>query len=304
MVAALALIGLGAFVLTHFKLDVLPIEAFGVGLGTALGTLEIYQLFRPIDFLVVIFLFLIGSVELARRPTLYYLLVLHVRSIKVSRIAFGLFLLLSLAIRSAGPCEHYDTGLYGANTVRWFTTYSIVPGLANLHGRFGFNSSLFLLVAAFNKVLGSLSYRILDGIFIAILAVLIVAAIDRLLRNASRPEDLYLLILTIPVVYWVERAELVGTNTDLPSTICCLLAVYFVFATVSSKAKGKASLRLFSACVLFSAAVVLKLSTIVLAALGFVICISVFLSVPETRAKRRHWIIATMVGSVPIPVEK
>jgi hypothetical protein len=37
--------------------------------------------------------------------------------------------------------SHYDTGLYHAQMVKWNTHFGVVPGLANLQGRFGFNSA-------------------------------------------------------------------------------------------------------------------------------------------------------------------
>ena len=33
----------------------------------------------------------------------------------------------------------YDTGLYHIQTIKWFNEYSLIPGLANLNDRFGFN---------------------------------------------------------------------------------------------------------------------------------------------------------------------
>src|ERR1700719_4644370 len=86
-VCALVLIGLGAISLTWLKLEVLPIEAFGVGLGISVATLEIYQLFRPVDLFVVLFLFLAGALEIARRTAMFHLFMLDIRSIGPSGIA-------------------------------------------------------------------------------------------------------------------------------------------------------------------------------------------------------------------------
>ena len=41
----------------------------------------------------------------------------------------------------------YDSGLYHIQSIKWIEEYAAVPGLANLHGRFGFNSNLFTLFA-------------------------------------------------------------------------------------------------------------------------------------------------------------
>jgi hypothetical protein len=297
-VCALVLIGLGSISLTWLKLEVLPIEAFGVGLGISVATLEIYQLFRPVDLFVVLFLFLAGALEMARRTAMFHLLMLHIRSLGPFGVACYLAMILSMATRSAGPCLHYDTGLYGASTVNWFITYPIVPGLANLHGRLGFNSSLFLWTAALYKGgLGTLSYRIVGGMVVGVAAAVILAAIGRLLRGNLILTDVFLLILTIPLFSWIERDELVGTNTDLPSTICCLLGAYFVFQALSGVfvPHNIMRLRMVSACVLFSLAIVFKISTVIFAASSFVICLVILLSMSDSVVERRQSIFASLV---------
>jgi hypothetical protein len=44
----------------------------------------------------------------------------------------------------------YDEGLYYAQFIKWMQSYKVVPGLANLHTRFGFNSQWHVLSAIFN----------------------------------------------------------------------------------------------------------------------------------------------------------
>ena len=63
-------------------------------------------------------------------------------------------ILLVIAVRCSGAAVHFDTGFYGATAVRWFVTYPLVPGLANLVGQLGFNSNVFLCVAVMNKDCG------------------------------------------------------------------------------------------------------------------------------------------------------
>lgn len=57
---------------------------------------------------------------------------------------------LWLASRALLPPVSSDSGLYYITTIRWANEYPIVPGLSNLHGRFGFNQSLFLWIASLN----------------------------------------------------------------------------------------------------------------------------------------------------------
>lgn len=48
------------------------------------------------------------------------------------------------------PPQIYDSGLYHFASLRWINEYAIVPGLSNLHVRFGFNQSIFLYAASLN----------------------------------------------------------------------------------------------------------------------------------------------------------
>lgn len=57
------------------------------------------------------------------------------------------FILIAFTV-SLGPPRPYDTGLYHLQTIKWIEEYAVVPGLANLHGRFGFNPNIFTFLAA------------------------------------------------------------------------------------------------------------------------------------------------------------
>jgi len=56
------------------------------------------------------------------------------------------FIAIALLIAIGTP-NNYDTGLYHLQSIKWIETYPAVPGLANLHGRFGFNPNIFTLFA-------------------------------------------------------------------------------------------------------------------------------------------------------------
>lgn len=56
------------------------------------------------------------------------------------------FIIIALLIAIGAP-NNYDTGLYHLQSIKWIETYPAVPGLANLHGRFGFNPNIFTLFA-------------------------------------------------------------------------------------------------------------------------------------------------------------
>lgn len=53
-------------------------------------------------------------------------------------------------LRAMGVPNNYDSGLYHFQTIRWLNEYPLVPGLANLQGRFAFNQSHFNFLALLN----------------------------------------------------------------------------------------------------------------------------------------------------------
>lgn len=61
-----------------------------------------------------------------------------------------LVLVLVWAYFSSRGYIHYDSDLYHAQSIRWLEEYGVVPGLANLHERFAYNSASFALNALYS----------------------------------------------------------------------------------------------------------------------------------------------------------
>ena len=52
-----------------------------------------------------------------------------------------------ILVMNAGPTIMDDTDSYHIQMIKWARDYGSVPGIANLHLRYGFNSSWFISVA-------------------------------------------------------------------------------------------------------------------------------------------------------------
>lgn len=63
-------------------------------------------------------------------------------------VPFLIFVLFSI-----GKMTVYDANLYYLDTIRWINEYAVVPGLANLHGRLGFNQFYFYFPAMLEAIL-------------------------------------------------------------------------------------------------------------------------------------------------------
>src|SRR6266851_339991 len=170
LACAAVCIGIGALLLRGFRYFFSPLDALWTGLALITAILQLYHFFRPIDLLAV---YLLVGMALTGWIWSRTSLLQQWRERKKPRLAAALLLIAAAAIiafRCAALGEHYDTGLYGAQAVRWFITYPLVPGLGNLIGQLGFNSSVFLWFAALEQgPWCGLAHHLFDGFIIAAL---------------------------------------------------------------------------------------------------------------------------------------
>lgn len=68
----------------------------------------------------------------------------------VKRKLVVLVLVLLWAYFSSRGYIHYDSDLYHAQSIRWLEEFGVVPGLANIHERFAYNSASFALNALYS----------------------------------------------------------------------------------------------------------------------------------------------------------
>src|SRR5713226_1902672 len=275
VVVAIALIGLGSLLLSRFTKNFFPTDAFWMGLAVSLALLEIWSFVLPVTAYITLFLFCAGILGLAlNRPSLltsWRAAWQHSRWLLLLGIAFTLL----LALRSCGSCEYYDTGLYGAPAVRWIQTYPAVPGLANLHGRLGFNSSVFLCIAALGQGgWKDLGFHLFTGFLLSAFWATLLPACARCVRGtAASPVDWFQCILTVPAFFWTTRARIVGTQTDEPAAIVALMAAGILFEDLCQNHRedrpNPQPSRLVLAATLFSLAVAFKESTAVFALLAW-----------------------------------
>jgi hypothetical protein len=227
LLCAAVCIGIGFLLLRGLRFTSSITEALWTGLALITAILQLYHFFRPID-IVAVFLLLGLSLAgwfwnyAARIPDASAGNASQANSSTVSRFQPSTFnfqllnvLLLFIAaaiiaFRCAALGEHYDTGLYGAQAVRWFTTYPLVPGLANLIGQLGFNSSVFLCIAALDHgPWRDLAHHLFVGFLIAAFFVSIIPAALRIFRSASNSSiDWFLTLLFTPATIWATTSKI------------------------------------------------------------------------------------------------
>lgn len=145
----------------------------------------------------------------------------------------------------------YDEGLYYAQFIKWMQHYKVVPGLANLHERFGYNSHWHVLSAIFNfSWLTGMSDNRLNGVlylltllyllprkqdanFIALLKAGLLVMISMpqfgvyyIIAPAADSPVYYISCLVI--VSWLEKSAAGGSPLKSSNGVFMLLAPIFL----------------------------------------------------------------------------
>jgi hypothetical protein len=224
---ALILIAIGQLLLRILQGEPRLVDSFWTGLATSVAFLEAWHLLLPVTSAATLLLLIPAALGclLARASVLRQL---RNRPTIAGKPAFLYAVIVALlALRAVGPCTYYDTGLYGATAVRWTGAYPAVPGLANLHGRLGFDSAVVLCIAALGpSQWPDLGHHIFPGLIVAAIWASVLPAWCKAWRRSQlTPSDWFLAILMIPVANWTLRWPIVGTVTDVPASTAALLAI-------------------------------------------------------------------------------
>ncbi|HEX6333630.1 MAG TPA: hypothetical protein VFZ78_05335 [Flavisolibacter sp.] len=137
----------------------------------------------------------------------------------VTFVLFAAAAWLVVLFFSAGPVMMDDTESYHIQMVKWIYEYGTVPGIANLHERFGFNSSWFSSVSFFLAGAGEHNFfTSLNGLLslwfcIHVGGIIVKAGPDR--ENSILVKTGALVMLVLAFLSWpVLRGNAATTNYD------------------------------------------------------------------------------------------
>ena len=300
-ICASVMAGIGSLVLQKLCAEWNISDAFWIGLCLAVGLLQLYHFFRPIDNLIVALLCTLGILGVVLNRNAFVRLIRRVSGAGLWSVFGCVTAILVIAARCAGPVVHYDTGFYGATAVRWFVTYPLVPGLTNLLGQLGLNSNVFLCEAALEQgPLRGLAFHLLVGLFLCALVVRIVQSYVRVLGgHRENVVDYFILPLAVPCIVWILNADLVGTNTDLPTSVISLVGLIALFDVLQEKPKQGEKTEVFGsrfivATSLFVLIVTFKVTALALAMLGWSLALLHVALLNISWARRRTLILASI----------
>ncbi len=129
-----------------------------VFIGTYLNT---WSLFLPVNFYALVPVFILSIFILKYSAGITEKIKIFITQFFRNRLAIiSIPVLLVIIVYALLPPQHGDSPGYHFLTIRWNEEYRAIHGLANLHGRLGFNSSFFVSSAAFafTKIAGQPLY--------------------------------------------------------------------------------------------------------------------------------------------------
>ncbi len=165
----------------------------------------------------------------------------------IIKILVIVYLILVLIAAQSIPTVS-DTGLYHIQNIKWISSYKVVPGLGNLHGRFAFNNHSFLLEALFSfSFLRSDFFHLLNSYLLIILSVtLIIIAYKNMTRNLWRSIIYAGLLILLQIFY----LKFVSSPTP---DIFLLSGIWFIFIIYLERIAGENSNKIYWIPALFTA---------------------------------------------------
>lgn len=238
--------------------NVLDIFVLGTGFITLL--LSFSSLWLPTNQYVLLALLFIVTIYLLwqRRRIFHNLKKIYEKfsSLSLTERVFVFVVLLTIMTYIVLVKNHYDATFYHYQNIRWNEEYSVIPGLANLEDRFGFNSNYFLLSALF-------SFRFLLGdaitTFQSLLFVFII--VYTLYKVFSTRYNIWyvLLFIFLLLIFFTADHLFADSSTDIVPLVCVFY--YFIKFAFEPEWYKKQPLM---ACLLPVSMVTFKLSTIIL----------------------------------------
>jgi hypothetical protein len=261
----------GSFAAKIARLPATYTERSLIGLVVSNTVVSAVSLFLPINSYLLAFLLCIGLFlnYLLRSETAA--LLSDVKASKSIIYSALPFIVIAFVVTLGTPTRTYDTGLYHLQAIKWIEQYAVVPGLANLHGRFGFNPNIFTLTACtslvdiFRQEIFSINFTIY-----AILTIYFVRRLHEVFhREGVSNRLIFNLVIFLNIIF-------TSSNLSSPSPNFLIMTLpLFIFARVAEGQDGAGdSLRLqLPVVILCMYLLTVKLATVPLLLLATLIAV-------------------------------
>ena len=199
------------------------------------------------------------------------------------------FILIAFVVSLGPPTKVYDTGLYHLQAIKWIEEYSVIPGLANLHGRFGFNPNIFTLFACTS--LYDVFKQEIFSVNLTIYSILVVHFTNKIYhmfkRDGVSNQLLFNIIIFVNIIF-------TSTYLHSPSPNFILGVIPFFILASASKPSSLPDAEIFKnylpILILCAYVVTVKLATIPLLLLAFLIAVRF-----KSECRKSLWLLPLLV---------
>ncbi|MCH1911233.1 hypothetical protein L9Z41_00995 [Leptospira noguchii] len=232
-----------------------------VGLSVTNTLVSFLSLFLPITISILFVFLLFCSVFLYFEKENLKLLtfgLVHKSIVLIITFPF----LLSALIFSLNPPFAYDSGLYHIQSIKWIQEYSVVPGLANLHGRFGFNPNIFTIFALTS--LKEIFEQEIFSVNFVIYSTLVLHYINRIYKILKQ-EGLTNFFLLNSIVLFLILEQFMSLSSPTPDLISIVFPLYILTNLPKNESVVHSELSLenyFSSIILSVYTITVKLATV------------------------------------------
>lgn len=214
---------------------------------------NIVSFFIAINFLTLVPLFIISCIIWWK-----YQLLHHIKQVGKSNVNFyfskshwfyTVALLIVLFIYWLVPPLNVDSAGYHYASILWYEKYKVVPGLANLHGRYAFNPAAFIISAAysFTDVFKQSIYP-LNGV---ICATFLLWMLKKIL-SAGNNLIAIIFLVTLFIFARPMLANMPSPSSEPLMIICLGYAIFKILAAIQKEAVTVSNILIPCLLILFS----------------------------------------------------
>ncbi|MBP6184936.1 MAG: hypothetical protein KA479_08330 [Saprospiraceae bacterium] len=198
----------------------------------------IYQLYLPINLFFSVSLIIFGIFYTHNNNQrlrgfagdLYN----HVKDLSLFSILIFTAIILVALLKSITLSEVIDEAAYHMPFIRWIETFPIIPGIANIEDRMGFNPSKYLLDAIMSfRTTNFDGIYALNGLIYILYATIAVRSIHRLLKKQI--DHLHEDVLMVISLLFTWKYPLTGVDADFLNIYGSILFIYFSLKNLKQK---------------------------------------------------------------------
>ncbi len=187
---------------------------------------QVAALFLPVNIyllaVILLLLFLFAFFKKNQFATFFRFVLNEIVSLPLYAKALLIVLWLMIILINSGPVMMDDTESYHIQMIKWIQEYGSVPGIVNLHERYGFNSSWFSSIAFFGSIAGKLNlFTTLNAVLSVWLCFyLITTAVKYTKEKNSHIAIALIAVLLFSLAIWpITRGNAATTNYDFIKTL-------------------------------------------------------------------------------------